>query len=284
MIETEVLVSGAEQIRSLVAERAVLMPGVYDALTARIAARVGFDIVFISGYSVSAARLGEPDFGFLTQTEMAEAAQRYGIVLRDKSSNITFYGQDPTPTGTNPYAGPTGYWEGSYFAGGEGNLRTPCIARWPGHIESGSASDEIMHVTDWFTTILHAADVEPPTDRVIDGIDQLDWLGGKTEASSREGYVYWMGPEIYGVKWRNFKLVLVAQMHLQDAAAKLPTPRLINLTVDPQEREAVPLPHLHTWVASHVMKLIGGFQASTKREPPIPMGAPLEHVPKPSAE
>ena len=51
------------------------MPGVYDALTARIAARVGFDIVFISGYSVSAARLGEPDFGFLTQTEMADAAR-----------------------------------------------------------------------------------------------------------------------------------------------------------------------------------------------------------------
>ena len=51
------------------------MPGVYDALTARIAARVGFDVVFISGYSVSAARLGEPDFGFLTQTEMADAAR-----------------------------------------------------------------------------------------------------------------------------------------------------------------------------------------------------------------
>jgi methylisocitrate lyase len=68
-------VNGAENIRDLVAERAVLMPGVYDALTARIAARVGFDIVFISGYSVSASRLGEPDFGFLTQTEMAEAAR-----------------------------------------------------------------------------------------------------------------------------------------------------------------------------------------------------------------
>src|SRR5256886_16779505 len=65
---------GAQKIRELVAERAVLMPGVYDALTARIAARVGFDIVFISGYSVSASRLGEPDFGFLTQTEMSEAA------------------------------------------------------------------------------------------------------------------------------------------------------------------------------------------------------------------
>src|SRR3954471_17635808 len=68
-------VAEADQIREAVTDRAVLMPGVYDALTARIAARVGFDVVFISGYSVSAARLGEPDFGFLTQTEMAEAAR-----------------------------------------------------------------------------------------------------------------------------------------------------------------------------------------------------------------
>ena len=67
--------TGAERIRDAVAADTVLMPGVYDALTARIAARVGFDVVFISGYSVSAARLGEPDFGFLTQTEMAEAAR-----------------------------------------------------------------------------------------------------------------------------------------------------------------------------------------------------------------
>src|SRR3954453_3244756 len=51
------------------------MPGVYDALTARIAAQVGFDVVFISGYSVSAARLGEPDVGLLTQSEMADAAR-----------------------------------------------------------------------------------------------------------------------------------------------------------------------------------------------------------------
>src|SRR5512132_1651387 len=67
--------SAAQQIRNLVATDTVLMPGVYDALTSRIAARVGFDIVFISGYSVSASHLGEPDFGFLTQTEMAEAAR-----------------------------------------------------------------------------------------------------------------------------------------------------------------------------------------------------------------
>jgi methylisocitrate lyase len=68
-------ISGAQRIRDGVAQRAVLMPGVYDALSARIAARVGFEIVFISGYSVSAVRLGEPDFGFLTQSEMADAAR-----------------------------------------------------------------------------------------------------------------------------------------------------------------------------------------------------------------
>ena len=69
------MTTGAQQIRDAVAADTVLMPGVYDALTARIAARVGFHVVFISGYSVSAARLGEPDFGFLTQTDMVEAAR-----------------------------------------------------------------------------------------------------------------------------------------------------------------------------------------------------------------
>jgi 2-methylisocitrate lyase-like PEP mutase family enzyme len=65
----------AQRIREAVAADTVLMPGLYDALTARIAARLGFDVVFISGYSVSATRLGEPDFGFLTQTEMVDAAR-----------------------------------------------------------------------------------------------------------------------------------------------------------------------------------------------------------------
>jgi hypothetical protein len=43
---------------------------------------------------------------------MAEAAQRYGIFVRDRAGNVTFYAQDPTPTGTNPYIGPNGYFEG----------------------------------------------------------------------------------------------------------------------------------------------------------------------------
>ena len=64
-----------------------------------------------------------------------------------------------------------------------------------------------MHVTDWFTTILHAAGLTEPADRVIDGFNQLGWLTGQAATSQREGYIYWMGPQMYGVKWRNFKLV-----------------------------------------------------------------------------
>ena len=43
---------------------------------------------------------------------IAEAAQRYGIIVRDHTANVTFYAQDPVPTGTEPYAGPHGYFEG----------------------------------------------------------------------------------------------------------------------------------------------------------------------------
>src|SRR6201999_1280093 len=86
---------------------------------------------------------------------------------------IVVFAGDNGPEEVQLWRGSPGYWEGSYFAGGEGNLRTPCIVRWPGHVAPGTASDDIMHVTDWFTTILHAAGVTKPSDREIDGVDQL---------------------------------------------------------------------------------------------------------------
>jgi hypothetical protein len=43
---------------------------------------------------------------------IAEAAQRYGIFVRDRAPNVALYAQAPTPTGTNPYTGPHGYFEG----------------------------------------------------------------------------------------------------------------------------------------------------------------------------
>jgi len=69
-------------IRKALAEHGqLIMPGVYDALSAKIAARAGFEVIFITGYSLSATILGEPDFGLLTQTEVVSAAQRICSVV-----------------------------------------------------------------------------------------------------------------------------------------------------------------------------------------------------------
>ena len=67
--------------QALHAQGQLIMPGVYDALSAKIAARAGFEVIFITGYSLSATLLGEPDFGLLTQSEVVGAAQRICAVV-----------------------------------------------------------------------------------------------------------------------------------------------------------------------------------------------------------
>jgi methylisocitrate lyase len=72
----------AQLIRqTLVKHGQLIMPGVYDALSAKIASRAGFEVIFITGYSLSATLLGEPDFGLLTQSEVVGAAQRICSVV-----------------------------------------------------------------------------------------------------------------------------------------------------------------------------------------------------------
>ena len=54
----------------------IVLPGVFDALSARIAEQVGFDAMFQTGYGSSAALLGMPDFGFLNAGETVDNARR----------------------------------------------------------------------------------------------------------------------------------------------------------------------------------------------------------------
>lgn len=66
----------ADHLRGLADGTAPLvLPGVYDGLSARLAAQAGFGALVVSGYSVAASRLGLPDFGYLTQTEVTDAAR-----------------------------------------------------------------------------------------------------------------------------------------------------------------------------------------------------------------
>jgi len=45
---------------------------------------------------------------------MAQAAQRYGIYVNNRAHDVSFFAEDPTRTGTNPYRGPGGYFEGRW--------------------------------------------------------------------------------------------------------------------------------------------------------------------------
>jgi len=176
--------------------------------------------------------------------------------------------------------GTAGYFEGSYFTGREGSLRTPCIARWPGRIAANRTSNEIVHITDWFTTLLSLAGIALPQDREIDGKDQSDFLSGARERSNRDGFIFWNGPQMYGVKWENFKLVLVDQKYSTDPALPLASAHIINLLTDPKEREPFNPVYLHSWTMAHFGRLMREFDESVKREPLIPAGSPLAHVPK----
>lgn len=62
--------------RLLAAGEAVMAPGVADPLFARLVARHGFEAIYMTGAGTSATRLGQPDVGLLTMTEMVDNAAR----------------------------------------------------------------------------------------------------------------------------------------------------------------------------------------------------------------
>jgi len=58
----------AKQLRKLVERKgSILVPGVYDALSAKIAERVGFEVIFHTGYGTAASLLAQPDVGLSEQ-------------------------------------------------------------------------------------------------------------------------------------------------------------------------------------------------------------------------
>jgi methylisocitrate lyase len=67
----------AQRLRQLLGRPGILtVPGVYDCIGAKLIERMGFDVVFTSGFGISGAVLGRPDYGFLTATEMLYSVGR----------------------------------------------------------------------------------------------------------------------------------------------------------------------------------------------------------------
>ena len=167
--------------------------------------------------------------------------------------------------------GSAGPWRSTLFTGYEGALRVPFAVRWPGTIDAGRDSDEIVHAMDLFPTIAQLAGGKVPDDRVIDGIDMTEFFLGRQDKSGREGFIVYMGNDVFGVKWRNWKLHFKEQTGWNGVLREYTMPRAYNLMDDPQERDNVLFPH--TWVPKAALPQLEEHVMSLKEYPPIPTGA-----------
>jgi arylsulfatase len=115
--------------------------------------------------------------------------------------------------GTSPFKGQKGMaWEGGY--------RVPAVIRWPGHIKAGTLYTEMFASFDWMPTLAELAggpkgdglkkQIEAgqyPTfvKTTLDGINQVDYLTGKSEHTARDVFVYYSGATLSALRYKNWK-------------------------------------------------------------------------------
>ena len=208
--------------------------------------------------------------------EVLDAIDELGI----KENTVVLWLSDNGPEEVEGYHGTAGYWRGNYFTALEGSMRVPAMIRWPGRITQGQVSNEIMHMVDVLPTLASIAGYDVPDDRIIDGVDQTDFLLGKQENSNREGFPIFNGDELFAYKWRNWKMHFIQLESMFGAPAKLNMPHLHNLIEDPKELYPIDKVDLSAaWVFPVVLKKVTEFQKTLLQEPPIQLGTPDPHVP-----
>ena len=150
--------------------------------------------------------------------------------------------------------------------GTEGALRVPFLVRWPGHIPKGRVSNEIVHLMDLFPTLAQVGGGEIPKDRVIDGVDQTNFLTGGKDTSNRESFVIYVHNNVYGVKWRNWKMVA--------GTSGAPYGNVYNLLGNPKEIQSLVNYGRDRWVFYPTYQILHEHEASMKHYPPIMPGTP----------
>ena len=175
------------------------------------------------------------------------------------------------------FNGSAGQWRGTLFTGFEGALRVPFVAKWPGKIAAGKSSDEIVHAMDLFPTLALITGAAVPQDRIIDGIEMSDFFLGKRQESGRDGFIVYMGKDVFGVKWKNWKLHFKEQNAWNSIMNTYTMPRVYNLYTDPQEKNNVLFPN--TWVPKAALGQLTEHVISLKQNPPIPTGQKDPYVP-----
>lgn len=225
---------------------------------------------------------------------LAEVDHRAGQVLDAiddldiRDNTIVIWMSENGPEEVYPHHGTAGPWRGTYFTALEGSLRAPFLIRWPGQIEAGAVHNEIMHVTDLYPTLARIGGADIPEDRIIDGMDQLDFLTGESEKSPREGFPVYNGDLLQAYKWRHWKLHFLTQETMRSNIERPGMPRLYNLLTDPKERyDLVEMGGRdgedNFWVMPPIAELVGAHLRSLGAEPPIPLGTPDPYQPAQAA-
>ena len=230
-----------------------------------------------------AGRSGNGDWGDVLMQldayvgELLDTVDELGI----SENTIFVFTSDNGPEMLPGHNGWSGPWRGSYFTGLEGSLRVPFIIRWPGKVPAGAVSNEIVHALDMYSTLAHWAGAEVPADRAIDSIDQSDFLTGKQEKSNRDGFIVYVGSDLFGIKWRNWKMMFKEVERGTDDKKTFDFPRFVNLYSDPKEE--YPLTKAtagHFWVRWPMGEILAQHVQSLQQEPPIPAGTPDPYSPR----
>ncbi|MBR0774379.1 sulfatase-like hydrolase/transferase [Bradyrhizobium diazoefficiens] len=177
----------------------------------------------------------------------------------------------------------------------EGAFRVPCMIRWPGRIQAGAVSNEIVSGQDWLPTLLAAAgdaqikekllaghDAGGTTFKVhLDGYNQLPYLTGQQDKSPRREFVYFNDDgNIVALRVENWKIVFEEQRApgtlriWAEPFTKLRMPKFFDLRADPYERADITSNSYYDWVMSNPAPVLFGppvvakFLATFKDFPP----------------
>ena len=100
-------------------------------------------------------------------------------------------------------------------------MRAPMVVRWPGHIKPGTVKNEIFASLDWLPTFvdiaggpkgdglkkqIEAGNYPGIVKTTLDGVDQRDYLEGKSEKSARDTFFYYSGDDPSAVRYKNWKI------------------------------------------------------------------------------
>jgi arylsulfatase A-like enzyme len=172
--------------------------------------------------------------------------------------------------------GSNGPWRGGLSTAYEGGIRTVGMLRWPGKIDAGKVTDEIISDLDWFPTLAHLVGEKGriPQDRPYDGINQADFLLGKQEKSDREHIVTYVGDRVFSVKWRSLKVHFFTAESTFSPIVEHTFPQVFDIKNDPDELRELwrEEGYSHLWVMKPVMGILTELAQSMQKYPNIKPG------------